>query len=68
VTRAFASGGSTVFGAAQHVRSDGGQCEPPSRLKISDARIQDEKQERHMAQMVLHVVSKTVPGGGAATQ
>jgi hypothetical protein len=41
-------------------RSDGGQCEPPSRVKISNALIQlEEKQERHRAQMVQHVVSKT---------
>jgi len=40
-------------------RSNGGQCEPPSRQKVSDALIQEEKQERHRAQMVQHVVSKT---------
>jgi hypothetical protein len=48
-----------VFGATQHVVMIIGQCEPPSRLKISDEHIQEEKQERDMAQMVQHVVSKT---------
>jgi hypothetical protein len=56
IHRTFASGGSTIFGAGQHVLAVDSGSEPPSRLQISDEHKQDEKQEDHMAQLVQHVV------------